>query len=67
MPATPLYHTPPTKPDELFKKLVPSKIHIRACKREPHELPDGRVILGPAMRIDLILDMVAKPGAIALS
>lgn len=28
----------------------------------PHE-PDGKLLLGPAMRIDLILDMVGKPGA----
>jgi FtsP/CotA-like multicopper oxidase with cupredoxin domain len=29
---------------------------------EPHEAADGRVVLGPAMRIDLILDMTGKPG-----
>ena len=29
---------------------------------EPHEPADGRVILGTAMRIDLILDMTGKPG-----
>jgi FtsP/CotA-like multicopper oxidase with cupredoxin domain len=29
---------------------------------EPHEPLNGRVILGPAMRIDLILDMTGKPG-----
>jgi FtsP/CotA-like multicopper oxidase with cupredoxin domain len=29
---------------------------------EPHDPVDGRVILGTAMRIDLILDMTGKPG-----
>jgi FtsP/CotA-like multicopper oxidase with cupredoxin domain len=29
---------------------------------EPHAPPDGRVVLGPAMRIDLLLDMTAQPG-----
>ena len=29
---------------------------------EPHEPADGRIVLGPAMRIDLILDMAGKPG-----
>src|SRR5581483_1285386 len=28
----------------------------------PHEPPNGRFVLAPAMRMDLILDMVAKPG-----
>jgi FtsP/CotA-like multicopper oxidase with cupredoxin domain len=28
----------------------------------PHELADARITLGPAMRIDLILDMPGKPG-----
>ena len=29
---------------------------------EPHEPIDGRIILGPGMRMDLILDMTGKPG-----
>src|SRR5438105_3826283 len=29
---------------------------------EPHSPEDGRVMLGPAMRIDLIIDMTGKPG-----
>ena len=29
---------------------------------EPHEASDGRIVLGPAMRIDLIVDMTGKPG-----
>ncbi len=28
----------------------------------PHE-PGGRIVLGPAMRVDLVLDMVARPGS----
>ncbi|MGE0854284.1 MAG: multicopper oxidase family protein [Hyphomicrobiaceae bacterium] len=28
----------------------------------PHEPPGGRVVIGPAMRIDLVLDMSGKPG-----
>ena len=30
---------------------------------EPHEPEGGRVVLGPAMRADLILDMVGEPGS----
>jgi FtsP/CotA-like multicopper oxidase with cupredoxin domain len=30
---------------------------------DPHEPEDGRLLLGPAMRIDVILDMTGKPGA----
>lgn len=29
---------------------------------EPHEPPGRRVVLGPAMRVDLVLDMLARPG-----
>ena len=29
----------------------------------PHEPSDGRIVLGPAMRIDLIVDMMQNPGA----
>lgn len=29
---------------------------------EPHELPGGRVVLGPAMRADLVIDMSGDPG-----
>jgi FtsP/CotA-like multicopper oxidase with cupredoxin domain len=29
---------------------------------DPHEPEDGRLLLGPAMRIDVILDMQGKPG-----
>jgi FtsP/CotA-like multicopper oxidase with cupredoxin domain len=30
---------------------------------DPHEPEDGRLLLGPAMRIDVILDMTGAPGA----
>jgi FtsP/CotA-like multicopper oxidase with cupredoxin domain len=30
---------------------------------EPHEPPEGRVVLGPAMRADLVLDMSGRPGS----
>ncbi|MBI3710602.1 MAG: multicopper oxidase family protein [Proteobacteria bacterium] len=30
---------------------------------EPHEPDSNRVVLGPAMRIDLIIDMTGRPGA----
>lgn len=29
---------------------------------DPHEAEDGRILLGPAMRIDLMLDMQGEPG-----
>jgi len=29
---------------------------------EPHEPEDGRVVLGPSMRADLVLDLMGKPG-----
>ncbi len=30
---------------------------------EPHEPADGRVVLGPAMRADLVIDMLGAPGS----
>lgn len=32
---------------------------------EPHEPAEGRVVLGPAMRADIVLDMNGKPGTTA--
>lgn len=29
---------------------------------EPHDVPDGMIVIGPAMRIDLVLDITGKPG-----
>lgn len=40
----------------------PAVIAIDGQPVEPHE-PNGLVVLGPAMRIDLILDMTGAPGA----
>jgi FtsP/CotA-like multicopper oxidase with cupredoxin domain len=28
----------------------------------PHEAPNGRIILGPAMRMDIVIDMTSQPG-----
>ncbi|MFP6758410.1 MAG: multicopper oxidase family protein [Alphaproteobacteria bacterium] len=28
----------------------------------PHDVPSGRIVLGPAMRIDVIIDMTNRPG-----
>jgi FtsP/CotA-like multicopper oxidase with cupredoxin domain len=30
---------------------------------DPHPAPDGRVVVGPAMRVDVLLDMRAEPGS----
>lgn len=50
----------------IFKlKFAAHRPQIIACDGqpvEPHEPADERVVLGPAMRIDLILDMTGKPG-----
>lgn len=40
----------------------PKVIAIDGQPVEPNAPPDDRIVLAPAMRIDLILDMVAKPG-----
>ncbi len=45
-----------------FARHRPKVIAIDGQPVEPHEPADGRIVLGPAMRVDLILDMVAKPG-----
>ena len=40
----------------------PTVIALDGQPVTPHEPADGRVVLGPAMRVDLILDAVGKPG-----
>lgn len=40
----------------------PQVIAIDGQPVTPHEPEGGRVVLGPAMRMDLILDMTARPG-----
>jgi FtsP/CotA-like multicopper oxidase with cupredoxin domain len=45
-----------------FEGHKPQIIALDGQPVEPHAPPDGRVVLGPAMRIDLLLDMTAQPG-----
>lgn len=44
-----------------FEGHKPQIIALDGQPVEPHAPPDGRVVLGPAMRIDLLLDMTARP------
>ena len=46
-----------------FEGHRPIVIAIDGQPCEPHEPEDGRVVLGPAMRIDIVLDMQGKPGS----
>lgn len=48
-----------------FKDHQPLVIAFDGQPVEPHRPDGGRVVLGPAMRTDLILDMTGKPGAAA--
>jgi FtsP/CotA-like multicopper oxidase with cupredoxin domain len=45
-----------------FQGHRPTVIALDGQPVEPHEPDDGRVVLGPAMRADLILDMAGSPG-----
>ncbi len=45
-----------------FQGHRPRIIAIDGQPVEPHEPAHGRVVLGAAMRVDLILDMIGKPG-----
>jgi FtsP/CotA-like multicopper oxidase with cupredoxin domain len=45
-----------------FKDHRPLVITFDGQPVEPHVPEGGRIVLGPAMRIDLILDMTGKPG-----
>src|SRR3546814_8748984 len=40
----------------------PQVVAIDGQPVEPHEPQDGRVVLAPAMRMDLVLDMTGAPG-----
>lgn len=55
-----------TGPTRVFGlKLTGHRPMIIACDGQPvtpHAPPDGAVVLGPAMRVDLILDMTGRPG-----
>jgi FtsP/CotA-like multicopper oxidase with cupredoxin domain len=41
----------------------PTIIALNGQPCEPHEAKNGRVVLGPAMRADAILDMSGEPGS----
>jgi FtsP/CotA-like multicopper oxidase with cupredoxin domain len=45
-----------------FQDHRPTVVALDGQPVEPHELPGGRVVLGPAMRTDLVIDMGGKPG-----
>ncbi|MEX2127234.1 MAG: multicopper oxidase family protein [Xanthobacteraceae bacterium] len=45
-----------------FEGHGPQIIALDGQPVEPHAPPDGRVVLGPAMRVDLVLDMTGRPG-----
>ncbi|MEQ8229303.1 MAG: multicopper oxidase family protein [Rhodospirillales bacterium] len=47
----------------VFRNHRPFIIAMDGQPVEPHVPPNGRVLLGPAMRLDLMLDMVGEPGA----
>ncbi len=46
-----------------FGDLSPTIVALDGHPLEPHAPPSGRVVLGPGMRADLILDIGAAPGA----
>ena len=45
-----------------FQGHRPRVIAIDGQPCTPHEPPEGRIVLGPAMRADVILDMEGRPG-----
>ncbi len=45
-----------------FEGHAPQVIALDGQPVEPHAPADGRVVLGPAMRADLVLDMTGTPG-----
>jgi FtsP/CotA-like multicopper oxidase with cupredoxin domain len=40
----------------------PNVVALDGHPVEPHEAPDGRIVLGPGMRVDLVIDMTGRPG-----
>ena len=46
-----------------FADLEATVIALDGQPVTPHSAKDGRIVLGPAMRADLILDMTGKPGS----
>ncbi len=47
----------------VFKGLEPVVVALDGHPVEPHAPEDGRVVLGPGARADLVLDMAGRPGA----
>lgn len=45
-----------------FEGHRPQVVAIDGQPVEPHEPEDGRIVLAPAMRMDLVLDMIGAPG-----
>jgi FtsP/CotA-like multicopper oxidase with cupredoxin domain len=45
-----------------FAEHSPVVVAVDGQPCEPHPLPKGRLLLGPAMRADIILDMTGAPG-----
>jgi FtsP/CotA-like multicopper oxidase with cupredoxin domain len=45
-----------------FARHHPMVVALDGQPCEPNPLPEGRLVLGPAMRADLILDMTGNPG-----
>jgi FtsP/CotA-like multicopper oxidase with cupredoxin domain len=45
-----------------FEEHAPVVVAIDGQPVEPHAPPDGRVVLGPGMRMDLMLDLSGNPG-----
>ncbi len=45
-----------------FEGHRPVVVAIDGQPCEPHEAPGGRLLLGPAMRVDVVLDMQGDPG-----
>jgi FtsP/CotA-like multicopper oxidase with cupredoxin domain len=46
-----------------FREHRPKVVAIDGQPVTPHEPDDGRVVLGPAMRVDVVLDLLERPGA----
>jgi FtsP/CotA-like multicopper oxidase with cupredoxin domain len=46
----------------VFRSHRPLVIAIDGQPVEPHEPPNGRVVVAPAMRVDLLIDMTGAPG-----
>ncbi|MCW5702856.1 MAG: multicopper oxidase family protein [Bradyrhizobium sp.] len=47
----------------VFKDHAPQIVALDGQPVEPHAPDGGRIVLGPAMRADIVLDMAGRPGA----